>query len=96
MTEGLSFIIENCLISAVTDLLGNNPSVASGDTSLYTREARILCIVHSDGTDCSGYEMIFYYDTVIESTMIPEESPAPLGALCTRIWQGDVTRSARD
>ena len=34
MTEGLSGMIDNCYSSAVVDLSGNNPSVASGDTSL--------------------------------------------------------------
>ncbi len=46
VTEGLLGIKDNRLCSAVSDLSGNNPSVAYGDTSLYTREARIMRIVH--------------------------------------------------
>ncbi len=72
MTEGLLGINDNRYDSAVIDLSGNNPSVASGDTSLCTREARLLRIALVGDTDFSGYEMIRYYGKIIESTMIPE------------------------
>ena len=82
VTEGLLGINVNRLCFESTDLPGNNPSVmlgfASHATSLCTREARSLRIAPLEGNNFSGHEMICYYGKIIESTMIPEESPASL------------------